>query len=90
MSCCILLGVTGFPLGRGRQGEQEMWLLLGRRLRKLLCHRQTDTDNRFGFIIKEIDLFFVKGTLPQNILIIKSGHIGQMNSLNMGVLNKIS
>ena len=30
----------------------------------------------------------VKGTLPQNIFILKSGHIGHINSLNIGCLNK--
>ena len=34
----------------------------------------------------EVSQVRVKGTLPQNIFIIKSIHIGHMNSLNIGVL----
>ena len=30
----------------------------------------------------------LKGTLPQNIFLIKSGHIGHINSLNIGGFNK--
>ena len=30
-----------------------------------------------------------KGTLPQNIFILKSCHIGHKNSLNIGVLKKL-
>ena len=32
--------------------------------------------------------WLLKGTLPQNIFVLKTGHIGHINSFNIGGLNK--
>ena len=55
----------------------------------VICH---DLGRQISPAVASVPTFYrsgptqpqLKGTLPQNILILKTGHIGQINSLNIG------
>ena len=52
-----------------------------------LDKRRPGGGNKSYFHSIQCSIFIVKGTLPQNMSILKTGHIGHINSLNIGGLN---